>query len=100
MVEVRPAFHPGAAQDYEEAFIWYFARGPGIARDFEREISRCLRLIAQSPDRWPKFDAERRRIVVRKFPYSIVYEMIGREVMILAVAHGKRKPNYWRARAD
>jgi len=39
-------FHPGAADDYEEAFAWYFARGPALASGFEREVDRCLRLIA------------------------------------------------------
>jgi plasmid stabilization system protein ParE len=94
----RVVLHPGAAEDYEAAFSWYFARGVGVAADFEREIDRCLRLIAQSPLRWPKFDAERHRIVVRKFPYSIVYEMMGQHIMVLAIAHGRRRPYYWRER--
>jgi plasmid stabilization system protein ParE len=68
-------FHPDASADYEEAFAWYFVRGATLALDFEREVERCLRLIAEAPFRWPAFDAERRRIVVRKFPYSIVYEV-------------------------
>lgn len=92
-------FHPGAADDYEEAFAWYFARGPALASGFEREVDRCLRLIAEAPLRWPKFDAERRRMVVRKFPYSIVYEIFDDQIVVLAVAHGRRRPNYWRARA-
>ena len=100
MAETRLPFHPGAAKDYEEAFVWYSARGIDIALDFEREIERCVRLIAQNPLRWPKFDAQRHRIVVRKFPYSIVYEMIGQEIMVLAVAHGRRKPYYWLSRTD
>ncbi len=39
-------FHPGATQDYEEAYVWYFAHGIGLAAEFEREIDRDLRLIA------------------------------------------------------
>lgn len=98
MAGTRPPLHPGAAEDYEEAFIWYSAHGFDIALDFEREIERCLRLIVLNPLRWPKFDAERRRLIVRKFPFSIIYEMIGQEIVILAIAHGKRKPYYWRDR--
>jgi len=95
--EIR--FHPGAAADYEEAFAWYFIRGTTLASDFEREVERCLRLIVEAPFRWPAFDTERRRIVVRKFPFSIVYEATDRQIVVLAVAHGRRRPRYWRGRA-
>lgn len=98
MAGTRPLFHPGASEDYDAAFAWYYSHGPSIASDFEREIERSLRLITQSPLRWPKYDEKRRRLVVRKFPYSIIYELIGEQIVILAVAHGRRKPYYWRKR--
>jgi len=75
----RSRFHPGADDDYSEAFTWYFARSPTVALDFEREVERGVRLIVQSPLRWPKFDAKRRRVILRKFPYSVIYEIIAGE---------------------
>lgn len=98
MARTRALFHPGASEDYDAAYAWYFTHGIGIANDFEREIDRGLRLIADYPLRWPKFDAERRRLVLRKFPYSIVYEIIKEKIVVLAIAHGKRRPYYWRER--
>jgi plasmid stabilization system protein ParE len=95
----RVVFHPGASDDYAAAFVWYYTRGTALAFDFEREIERGIRLISQNPLRWPKFDGQRRRLVVRKFPYAIIYEMHSKDVVILAVAHGKRRPNYWRDRS-
>ena len=91
-------FHPGATQDYKEAYVWYFAHGIGLAAEFEREIDRGLRLIADNPPRWPRYDAERRRIIVRKFTYSIIYEIIHGRITVLAVAHARRRPYYWRGR--
>ena len=91
-------FHPGATQDYEEAYVWYFGHSIDLAAEFEREIDRGLRLIADNPFRWPKFDAERRRVVLRKFPYSIVYEIVKEKIVVLAIAHGRRRPYYWRDR--
>ena len=96
----RPRFHPGADDDYSEAFAWYFARSPAVAFDFEREVERGVRLIVQSPLRWPKFDAKRRRVILRKFPYSLIYEIIAEETVILAVAHGRRRPYYWLERTE
>ena len=98
VARTRVVFHPGASEDYEAAFAWYFAHGGSIARDFEREVERCLRLIAENPLRWPKFDEKHRRMLVRKFPYSIVYELINQEIAVVAIAHGRRKPYYWRGR--
>ena len=63
------------------------------------KIERGIRLISRNPLRWPKFDGQRRRLIVRKFPYAIIYELHSSGVVILAVAHGKRRPNYWRERA-
>lgn len=99
MAAGKVVFHPGASEDYAAAFAWYYARGTALASDFEREIDRGIRLVFRNPLRWPKFDDQRRRLVVRKFPYSIIYELHGKDVVILAVAHGKRRPNYWRERS-
>ena len=99
MAAPKVVFHPGASEDYAAAFAWYYSRGIALASDFEREIERGIRLISQSPLRWARFDEQRRRLIVRKFPYSIIYEPYGDEVLVLAVAHGKRRPNYWRERA-
>lgn len=99
MAAAKVVFHPGASEDYAAAFAWYYSRGLALASDFEREIERAIRLISQNPLRWPRFDEQRRRLIIRKFPYAIIYEPYGEQVIILAVAHGKRKPYYWRERA-
>jgi plasmid stabilization system protein ParE len=95
----KVSFHPGAEGDYVEAFAWYFGHNSSIAYDFEHEVERGLRLISESPLRWPKFDTERRQIILRKFPYSLIYEIVDGEAVILAVAHGRRRPYYWRDRS-
>jgi plasmid stabilization system protein ParE len=95
----KVTFHPGASEDYAAGYSWYHDRGTTLAANFETEIERAVRLISQNPLRWPKFDNERRRFIVRKFPYSIIYELYGEEVVVLAVAHGKRRPNYWQERS-
>ncbi len=39
-----------------------------------------------------------RRLLLKRFPFSIVYEIGDEEVQILAVAHGRRRPGYWKGR--
>lgn len=91
MALAKITFHPGASEEYAAAFSWYYKRGAVLAANFESEIARGVRLISQNPLRWAKFDSQRRRFIVRKFPYSIIYEVHGDDVAVLAVAHGKRR---------
>ena len=98
MALAKVAFHPGASEDYAAAYYsWYHDRGATLAANFETEVDRAVRLISQNPLRWPKFDNQRRRFIVRKFPDSIIYELHSEEV-VLAVAHVKRRPHYWQER--
>lgn len=51
MAAARVVFHPGASEDYANAFAWYYERGTTLASDFESEINRGIRLISQNPRR-------------------------------------------------
>jgi hypothetical protein len=65
VVPAKVTFHPGASEDYAAAYCWYHDRGPTLAANFESEVDRGIRLISQNPSRWPKFDDQRRRFIVR-----------------------------------
>lgn len=39
-----------------------------------------------------------RSIPIRRFPFSIVYEIVNNEIVIFAVAHQSRRPQYWKGR--
>jgi hypothetical protein len=55
--------------------------------------------VAAAPLRWPAYRAKTRRYVFRRFPYSLVYKVYGDLVRVLAVAHDKRRSNYWVSRS-
>ncbi len=98
MARARVVFDPAAEADYVNAFAWYWERSRLLAIHFEQEINRALRLIAESPGQWPPYNDEYRRMIVRKFPYSVIYKVVDAVVFIVAVAHAHRRPNYWRRR--
>ena len=98
MPRVSLVFHPDAAAEYTEAYRRYAERSADIAATFTEEISRALRLVRQTPERWPRYSARHRRILVRRFPYSVVYLITPERIWIVAVAHARRRPGYWRAR--
>jgi plasmid stabilization system protein ParE len=60
----------------------------------------AIAAITEAPDRWPRFDCEARRVFLWRFPYLVIYRVLPDRVEILAIAHGRRRPGYWRGRAD
>jgi plasmid stabilization system protein ParE len=91
-------FTDGAECDLEDALDWYEQLGARsrLGRAIELGISQ----IAESPPRWREIEPGVRRLVMRKFPYSIVYAWHPDQdqLVILALAHHKREPGYWRSR--
>ena len=98
MTGVRVEFAPEALREIDDAFEWYLERSLQAAEAFVREVDSAFALIASSPDIWPSFEAGTRRYVLRTFPYNIIYREIPTGVEIIAVAHHKRRPRYWKSR--
>ncbi len=92
------AFHPEADAELEEATLFYESRLVGLGRSFAAEIERMVSLIREFPDAGAKVNVDRRRVVVDRFPYSIVYRRGPDSIVIVAVAHQRRRPHYWRSR--
>jgi plasmid stabilization system protein ParE len=91
--------HPDALSETEAAIRWYRQRSPRAAEAFLAEIERALDAISEAPDRWPPTENDWRRFSLRRFPFSVVYrETPEQTIMVLAIAHGRRKPGYWRKR--
>lgn|GEM_PF-1926810 len=55
-------------------------------------------LIAEAPERAPEIEPGIRRVLLRKFPYSLLYVVEQDHALVLAVKHDKRQPDYWRER--
>lgn len=91
-------FHPDALQDAENAVAWYAERSMRAAERFVGEMETALAAIGETPERWPRFDGEARRTVLRRYPYVVIYRVFRDRIQVLAVAHGRRRPGYWRER--
>jgi toxin ParE1/3/4 len=94
----RLELHPEALAEADSALLWYRERSARAARAFIAEIERALNRVAEVPQRWPLTKAGWRRYPLLKFPYSVVYQEMRDFILIVAVAHGRRRPGYWRGR--
>ena len=91
-------FHPAAAEEAEVAREWYADRSLVAARAFLTELTHAVEQVAEVPERWPNYEHGTRRYVFPRFPFSLIYRVAGDKVQIIAVAHAKRKPGYWKER--
>jgi plasmid stabilization system protein ParE len=91
-------FHPEALAEAIAAAAWYRERSPRAAAAFEAEIAHAMNRITAAPDRYPPYLDESRRILLRRFPYAIIYRLNAESIEIVAVTHGRRRPGYWRHR--
>lgn len=97
MAEVR--VHPEAQGEYDRAFAWYFGQSPQAADRFEAEAERILNQILAAPSMFPLYDDGHRFASLHRFPYILVYRVFEDDVHVIAVAHKRRRPGYWRDRA-
>lgn len=66
------SFHPEADVELEEATLFYESRLVGLGKSFAAEVERTVSLIREFPDAGAKVGVNRRRVLVDRFPYSIV----------------------------
>jgi plasmid stabilization system protein ParE len=90
--------HPKAVEEAQAARRWYEQRSQRVAAGFVRELDRTMSAVAESPDRWPIHAHGTRKLILRRFPFAVIYKLNGDEVWVIAVAHGRRHPAYWQTR--
>ncbi|MGA3372559.1 MAG: type II toxin-antitoxin system RelE/ParE family toxin [Terracidiphilus sp.] len=98
MKRKRLRIHSQAQQEINEAFDWYFKRSPEAAEAFLTEIGASMAQIASHPLLYPPYTKNTRRRVLPGFPYSVIFQEKDEIILIVAVAHAKRRPGYWRKR--
>lgn len=93
-------YHQGATADVKNAVVWYRRRSPKAALDFVKELDRAVATIHRGPERWPIRKGRTRQFLLWRFPFSVIYSVQEGTIVIWAVAHGSRRPEYWTRRVE
>jgi plasmid stabilization system protein ParE len=91
-------FLPEASAELFEAAGYYESKQEGLGRRFRNEVLEVCRLIVQQPLLWRERAGGYRRVNCPVFPYYIAYFIRGDLIVVAAVAHGHRRPGYWKQR--
>jgi toxin ParE1/3/4 len=90
--------HALAWQEIEESDNWYLSHSYDVSVEFLSDLYAALEGISQAPQRWPKYLHGTRRLVMQRFPFAVIYLEDPDLVTIVAIAHCRRKPGYWKDR--
>jgi plasmid stabilization system protein ParE len=92
--------HPEAQRELEDAFDYHFLIEEELAYSFDAHYQRHHRQICENPLLYNLRRGVTRRVNLtpRFGEYYIAYMIWREKMVILAVAHAKRKPYYWRKR--
>jgi toxin ParE1/3/4 len=83
---------PQARRELLAAQDWYERRAEGLGREFAHAVDAAVTLAARHPLAHPRVDARARRVLVRRFPYSVIYDVADDRLTVLAVFHHRRLP--------
>jgi plasmid stabilization system protein ParE len=81
-----------------EVVTFYQERSGDLAADFYKEFKRAREEIATFPEFWGLVGGGYRRKLMDRYPYGIIYKVEGEEILIVALAHTSRHPEYWKGR--
>ncbi len=91
--------HPEAENDLRGAAEFYLQQADAIlAQSFLAEFEHTVSLILHHPGLGARWRNDKRRFILRRFPFSVIYSVKSGEVRILAIAHHSRRPGFWRGR--
>ena len=87
-----------AVCEFEEALIWYEAQSPNLKARLLQEFETAQERILEHPGAWHPLGGGLRRYRLDRFPYGLIYRIDPQEIVIIAIAHLHRSPDYWRDR--
>ena len=93
-----PEFHPAAEQELAAAIKAGEEIASGLGSELNVEAKRVVDLLCYLPRVGKPLDLSYRRFPLTKFPYGLIYRISGDRLQIVAVAHHRQRPGYWRER--
>lgn len=97
---MKVEFFPLAERELQEAAEQYEGYVRGLGQDFVLEVQRVVEVLADLPSLGEKLDLIHRRVPLRRFPYALIFRHDGNVLRVVAVAHRRRRPRYWKPRVQ
>jgi plasmid stabilization system protein ParE len=91
-------FDKEARNELRDAIKYYKDAGEDVRIDFENAVKEAIERVRQFPEGWAQVELGMRRVLVKGFPYGLIYTPEQGEIFIVSVMHLARRPAYWSKR--
>jgi len=98
MPTYQVTIQPEAEQDLDDAFAYFEAQQTGLGFQLLADLTEVLELLEENPFLFQTIYGEKRRAVIQRFGYNLIYKVIEFDAYILAIIHGQRNPPRWEDR--
>ncbi len=89
-------FHRAALTEHLDQVAFYESQLPSLGADYLVEFESTMLRICRNPQTFPAIDATAlRKTGMRRFPFHVIYMVHADQVLVLAIAHHRRRPVYW-----
>ena len=92
---MRVVFRPEARAESLDARNWYDSRSPGLGLEFVRALEAALTSAMRNPQAFSFVEGALRRVILRRFPYSLIFRARSDHLVVVAVFHHRREPRSW-----
>jgi plasmid stabilization system protein ParE len=92
---MKIVFSKFAKLELEDAIAYYELEHSGLGFKFKEEVQKNIERIIKFPQASSIERGEIRKSLFHKFPYKILYSIESDHIIIIALAHQHRKPDYW-----
>ena len=89
-----------AEDEMSEAALFYDAASLGLGSDFLDDVQQCIDRMRQFPKAGSPITRQLRRMLLHRFPFSIIYSEEADAIVIVSIAHHRKRPGFWQSRVE
>lgn len=89
-----------AEEEMTEASLFYEAASSGLGKDFLDDVQQAIDRVCEYPQSGEVVASDLRRVLLHRFPFSIIYSVETNLILVISIAHHARRPGYWQSRVD
>jgi toxin ParE1/3/4 len=97
---VRLEVHPVALREIHKVANAYDKKAHRLGDRFTDQVEHAFARLRERPLIGEEIARGERRLLLRRFPYRVIYRVHDERIFVVAVAHHKRRDGYWRRRRD
>ncbi|NJD17724.1 MAG: type II toxin-antitoxin system RelE/ParE family toxin [Gemmatimonadetes bacterium] len=93
---LRVRFLRPAEDEVLASLRYYASQSSELGAAFVEDLDHVVAILAAHPEAGAPFDVDKRRLLLRRFPHSVIYELSPDEVIVAAVPHQRQRPRSWK----